>query len=199
MDIKPLLIETIRIRNGRVCNIKYHNDRCNKSRKLLFGSSNEIDLRRLIDTSKAKSEEVKCRITYDDEVRTVEYEHYILRPIHSLAFVEVGEYEYEFKYADRSKLNQLFDNRGDKDDILLTKNGFITDTSYANVALLKNDIWYTPKHPLLNGSCRARLLEKGMILESEIHVDQFNEYEAIAIFNSMIPFKRIIINLQFLG
>ena len=195
MNNSPLLIETIRIQNGRVRNIKYHNDRCNTSRKLLFGSSKKIDLRRLIDTSKAEFEEVKCRITYDNEVRKVEYEHYTFRPIQSLEIVEIGDYKYGFKYADRSRLHQFFDKRGNKDDILMTKNGFITDTSYANVALLKKGRWYTPKHPLLKGSRRAQLLEKGIILESAIHIDQLNDYEAITVFNSMIAFKRIFIRI----
>lgn len=195
MDNKTILIETIRIQNGRVRNIKYHNDRCNTSRKLLFDSSNEIDLRGFIDTSKAIFEEVKCRITYDDEVRKVEYERYKLRPIRTLEIIEVGDYEYEFKYADRSRLHQFFDKRGTKDDILMTKNGLITDTSYANVALYKKGKWYTPKHPLLKGSSRKRLLEKGKILESDIHINQLQEYNSITIFNSMIPFQKIVLKV----
>jgi len=109
--------------------------------------------------------------------------------------IEVGDYEYEFKYADRSRLHQFFDKRGTKDDILMTKNGLITDTSYANVALYKKGKWYTPKHPLLKGSSRKRLLEKGKILESDIHINQLQEYNSITIFNSMIPFQKIVLKV----
>lgn len=196
MNAKPLLIETIRIQNGRVRNIKYHNQRCNSSRKALFGSSNRIDLRKVIDTLKAKSAEVKCRITYGEEVEKVEYESYSLRPIRSVKCVEIGNYDYSNKYADRQQLVEFFEKRGEKDDILMTKNGMITDTYYANVALLKRGKWYTPKQPLLAGTCRARLLDVGKIIKSEIHIDRINEYEAITIFNAMIPFKRIVIPID---
>jgi len=193
METKSLLIETILIQNGRVRNIKYHNQRCNSSRKALFGSKNKIDLRKAIDTSKAASDNVKCRITYGEEITNVEYESYTIRPIHSLAYVEVGGFDYSHKYADRKQLKRFFDKRGDKDDILMTKNGLLTDTYYSNVALLKNGKWYTPKYPLLEGTRRAKLILDKRILPTEIYIDQINEYEAIAIFNAMIPFKRIVI------
>lgn len=195
MNAKPLLIETIRIQNGRVRNIKYHNRRCNESRKALYATKDMIDLRQAIDISKAIEGEVKCRISYDTEIRKVEYEPYKIRKIKSLALIEIGDFEYIFKYADRQGLKDFFDKRGDKDDILMTKNGYLTDTYYANVALLQKGEWFTPKYPLLKGSRRAQLLEKGRIIESEIHVDQINEFEVISIFNAMIPFKSMIVDV----
>ena len=195
METKPLLIETVRLQNGRVRNIKYHNRRCNASRKAIFGSKDLIDLRKIIDTSAAKSPEVKCRITYDESIKKVEYEPYTIRTIHSLQIIEIGNFEYTFKYKNREKLKTFFDQRGEKDDILMTKNGYITDTYYANVALRKNGKWYTPEDPLLKGSNRERLLEKGIISESNIHMEQMHEFDAISIFNAMIPFKKIVIDL----
>ena len=192
---ESLLIETIRIQNGRVRHIKYHNERCNLSRKSLFGAKNTIDLRRYIDTSKASNPEVKCRITYDNKVRKVEYEAYTIRPITSLRYLEIGDYKYPHKFADRSQLKKFFNQRGKKDDILMIQNGLITDTYYANVALLKGEKWYTPKTPLLKGSCRARLLKEGKIIEANIRIDQLKDYEMISIFNAMISFKKLVISL----
>jgi 4-amino-4-deoxychorismate lyase len=195
MEAKPLLIETIRIQNGRVRYIKYHNRRCNISRQKLFGSKHLIDLRNVINSKALLGPEVKCRITYDDKIRKVEYEPYLLKPIQTLQFIEIGKYECSFKYKDREKLKDFYNQRGDKDDVLMTKNGYVCDTYYANVALQKNGNWYTPKEPLLQGTNRARLLEKEMISEASIHIDQLVEYNAITIFNAMIPFKKIIIRL----
>lgn len=195
MNAKPLLIETIRIQNGRVRHINYHNQRCNASRKSLFGSNLDLDLRKYIDTTKATSNEVKCRVTYDTDVIKVEYEPYTYRPIRTLEYVEVGDFEYAFKYANRDGLKEIFAKRREKDDVLMIKNGFITDTFYANVALEKDGLWYTPKNPLLKGCCRERLLDLGKITEKEIHIDDINEYRAISLFNAMIPFKRILIAL----
>jgi len=195
MDAKPLLLETIRIKNGRVRNIKFHNQRCNSSRKLLYGSTNNIDLRNVIYPSQIASEEVKCRITYNEQVVNVEYEPYTIRQISSLAYIEIGDYDYSVKYADREILKDFFNQRGNKDDILMTKKGYITDTYYANVALLKDGKWYTPKFPLLNGTRRTQLLEKRKIIEVEIHIDQIKDYKAISIFNAMIPFQRMVLEL----
>lgn len=195
MKTKRLLIETIRIQNGRVRNIKYHNQRCNQTRKALFSSIDNIDLRKVIDTSGLDAPEIKCRITYDDVVRKVEFETYTIRPIRSLKIVEIGAFDYRYKYANREGLKSFFDQRGDKDDILMTRNGFITDTYYANVALRKAGKWYTPENPLLKGSMRAQLLVKGEIEVTDIHVDEIKDYESISIFNAMIPFKNIVIRL----
>lgn len=194
MNPNPLLIETICIKNGRVRNIKYHNRRCNASRKSLYGAIKNIDLRKVINLQQVQCEETKCRITYDFKVLNVEYEPYTLRQIKSLAFVEIGNFDYSFKYADRQNLSDFFDQKGDKDDILMTRNGFITDTYYANVALRKDGKWYTPKRPLLKGTRRAQLLEKQKIYEAEIHKDQMKDYDAISIFNAMIPFRKIVLD-----
>jgi len=196
MNVKPLLIETIRIQNGRVRNIEYHNRRCNSSRKALFGSKNNLDLRPVIDATQVKSPEVKCRITYDQEIKNVEYESYTFLPIKSLAYIEIGNFNYSFKFANRKALDQFYNQRGDKDDILMLKNRMITDTYYANVALLKDEKWFTPRNPLLKGTCRERLLHIGKIIESEMHIDQIESFDAITTFNSMIPFKRIVIPIQ---
>ena len=165
-------------------------------RKTLFGIKNKIDLRKFIDTAEAIHDEVKCRITYSEEIIKVEYEPYTIRPIHSLAHIEIGDLNYTHKYSDRKKLAEFFDKRGNKDDILMTKKGYITDTYYANVGLLKNGKWYTPKHPLLEGTMRAKLIKEGTLIQSEIHIDQINEFEVISIFNAMIPFQKIMITIK---
>ncbi|MEM9545798.1 MAG: aminotransferase class IV [Bacteroidota bacterium] len=196
MNKKLLLIETIRIQNGRVRHIQYHNQRCNASRKALFGSKNNINLRNSIDVSKANTPEVKCRIIYDDRIHKVDYESYTMRSIQTLEPVEIGDFDYSHKYADRETLKSFFDQRGSKDDILMTRKGFITDTYYANVALLKSGKWYTPKNPLLNGSCRSRLIDSKEIIPLDIHINQLIDFESISLFNAMIPLKKLIIGLQ---
>jgi len=195
MNNLPLLIETIRIQTGRVRHIEYHNQRCNTSRKTLFGLKDKIDLRQYIDTAQAMSDETKCRITYDEKIKKVEYLTYSMKPIHSLALIEVGDLDYTHKYADRTKLEEIFDQKGDNDDILMTRNGLLTDTYYCNVSLLKEGKWYTPKSPLLQGTTRARLIKKGKIIPMDIHKDEMQEFSQLSIFNAMIPFKKLIIPL----
>ena len=152
---------------------------------------NYIDLRSLIDTSILDNKEVKCRITYSDKIQQIEYENYVLKSIQSLKPLEIGNYTYTFKFKDRDRINHFYSLKEEADDVLLLKDGYITDTSYANVALLKDGKWFTPKSPLLNGTSRTRFLKKGIIQENVIHINDIQKYEKLSIFNSMIPFRKI--------
>lgn len=197
MNTAAQLIETIRIQNGRVRYIDYHNARFNASRKQIFGIDKSLNLRNFIHIKNApQSKEVKCRITYDAKIRDIEYEEYKLRSIQSLKPTEIGDFEYKHKYKDRSQLLHFYTKRQEHDDILMTKNGYITDTYYANVALQKNEKWYTPKHPLLAGTQRARLIQQNKIIPKDIHIDELQDYTTISIFNSMIPFKKMTLKIQ---
>ena len=64
--------------------------------------------------------------------------------------------------------SEMLDKKGDCDDILIIRNGLITDMSYANVAFFDGTQWLTPRIPLLAGTCRERLLETGPIREADI-------------------------------
>jgi 4-amino-4-deoxychorismate lyase len=44
------------------------------------------------------------------------------------------------------------------DDIIIVRNGFVTDASYANLIFRKGDEWFTPATFLLAGTMRAFLL-----------------------------------------
>ena len=63
---------------------------------------------------------------------------------------------YPYKYTDRDNINRLIELRGDCDDILIIKNGMVTDSSYANVVFRDlNGNWVTPSTFLLPGTIRA--------------------------------------------
>ena len=51
--------------------------------------------------------------------------------------------EYNYKWEDRSQLDALYAKRENVDDILIVKNGLITDTLYANIAFEKSGQWFT--------------------------------------------------------
>ena len=59
--------------------------------------------------------------------------------------------------------NQLIEKRKHADDIIIVKNGLVTDSFYANLAFLKNGIWFTPETPLLLGVQRQFLLSQKTI------------------------------------
>lgn len=94
-------------------------------------------------------------------------------------------YDYSYKYADRSVLEDLFSQRKDADDILITRDGWITDTSIANIAFRKNDRWYTPSIPLLAGTTWKRLVSSGVLIPRPIHQDDLLRFDTFRIFNAM--------------
>ena len=111
----------------------------------------------------------------------------------SLRLVTSDKIDYSYKRTHREGLNELFGRRGNADDILIVKDGYLTDTSIANIALYDGNSWYTPAHPLLRGTKRAELLDNQLIVEKDISWLQLDDYTHIMLFNAMIDWERIII------
>jgi 4-amino-4-deoxychorismate lyase len=117
------------------------------------------------------------------DVRAVRYEP---KRIHTLKLVDIPEgFVYHFKYADRTMIDRLYAWRGDADDILMMRNGWLTDTSVANIAFLKKDRWYTPAQPLLAGTTWKRLVSAGILIPRPIYKDEFESFESWRVFNAM--------------
>ena len=83
--------------------------------------------------------------------------------------------------------------RGEADEIIIIKNGLVTDTSIANIAILHDERWLTPKLPLLEGTTRKRLLNEGKVFESNITPTMLRNADKIALMNAMVDFD--ILNL----
>ena len=129
-------IETIRIEGGKVWNLSYHNARMNTTRKRVWGNCPALSLEDILKPEPWQ-ERTRCRVVYGENIEEVVYIPYTIRQVSSLKLVPCDDIAYELKSADRSMLNKLFALRGEKDDILIVKNGRITDTSIANVTLSK--------------------------------------------------------------
>jgi len=176
---------------GRAKNILYHNQRLNRSRRELYGIDEQIDLENFISPPDEGS--YRCRVVYGGDIDTIEYIPYTPRDIQKIAIVD-SDIEYRYKYADRSGLNRLIATYKNYDDILIVKDGFVTDTTIANVAFLKDGRWYTPKTPLLDGTTRQRLIDNGFLSTQDINRSDISDYDGFAIMNAMIDFKIININ-----
>ncbi|MEW6654557.1 MAG: aminotransferase class IV [Bacteroidota bacterium] len=180
------LLETIKLSGRRLCNLEYHQKRFNNARRDLFGLNDEIDLSSTIKIPASVSESVfKVRVLYSQIIRDIEFHPYSIRNISSLQFVNGDEIEYNYKYEDRSSLQKLL-CKCTADEILIIKNGFLTDTSYSNVVLSKDGKFYTPSTYLLNGTKREKLLNDKILLEKDITLQDIPKYEKIFLINSMI-------------
>jgi 4-amino-4-deoxychorismate lyase len=183
------LFETIKCNNGKLFNIEWHNRRFNNARKTCFNIENEIDLNKTVSIPEnAKSGLFRCRITYSKNIDKIEFIPHQFREIKNLKLVEDNSIDYRFKYSNRKTLDNLFAKRGNCDDILIIKNGLVTDTSTANIIFYDGKKWWTPDSPLLRGTQRAKLLSEKKIFKCRITLDNLNKFEKIGLINAMWDF-----------
>ena len=181
-----LLIETIRIESCKIQNADFHNERFNRSRRELFGIGQELSLEDLIKLpTDLPSGKIKCRVVYSREIESITFTPYMLRKLQTLQIIADNSIKYAYKYADRNELEKLARNKT-ADDILIVKNSFITDTSYANIVFWDGIKWITPTSPFLGGTMRAKLLQEGKIQCDEIRESNFRLFKSARIINAML-------------
>jgi 4-amino-4-deoxychorismate lyase len=184
-----LLFETIKVNNGSFCNLQYHSERMNTSRKLLLRSQNKIDLKALLTVPlECLSDVFKCRVSYDHYIHKIEFEKYKIRKIKTLQLVIADNIDYSHKFSDRSLLERLKKST-DADEILIVKNGKITDTSFSNIVFFDGKKWVTPNSPLLKGTRRQELLDKEIIHERKICTDDLEKFKKAKLINAMLDFE----------
>lgn len=184
--MSQLLIETIKCSNGRLQDLSYHQNRFNLVRKELFGVTELISLDSAIQIpDNAFVGLFRCRVLYSKEVEKIEFLPHTYRTVNSLKLVEDNRIDYHLKYANRERLTQLFEQRGNCDDILIVKNGCITDSYTANPIFYDGATWWTPDTPLLPGTQRTRLIEEGKIEVCRITPDNLTKYTKVGLINAM--------------
>jgi len=185
-------VETVMIEQGRAPLADLHSERLNRTRAEMFGAYDRIDILEHITVPPCGGR-LKCRVVYGTGIDTVTYSPYVVRPVGSLKAVYDDSIEYRLKSVDRSPIDALFALRDRCDDILIIRNGSVTDTSIANVALFDGSKWHTPQNPLLAGVRRSQLITDGIVKERRIEADDMKNYSKIALFNAMIEFGEIVI------
>lgn len=185
-----LLFETIRLQNGVLQNLNYHNDRLNKTRKLLYNSPDNINLAQTIKIpSDCGTGLYKCKVVYSKEIKSIIFEPYLPHVVKSLRLIEDNQISYSYKYTNRGSLNTLLTKRERYDEILIVKKGFISDTSYSNIIFFDGTQWHTPSTPLLCGTMRSFLIEKKQITETLIKVADLKSFQKARLINAMLPFE----------
>lgn len=181
------LFETIRITDGIPGNLNLHEERLNRSRRQLFGLNDDLRLSDYIQVPEECSTGFRCRVVYDQEVVSTEFIPYVPTPVSTLRLVHADTLAYDHKYLDRSSLTVLV-KKDIADDILIVKDGFVTDTSYSNIVFTNGHQWVTPDTPLLHGTMRERLLRDGIIKAERITIDTLSQFTHFRLINAMLRF-----------
>lgn len=189
--------ETIKVVAAKPLHMSYHQKRYERVLDA-FGIKEAKNLQEYISPSDMGV--YRCRIDYtlilqnngsqalSHEI-SVSYHPYKKREIHSLKLIFNNEIEYDKKSAQRDSLDALYAQKGEGDDVLIIKNLLVTDTTIANIAFFKDGMWITPKHPLLKGTTRERLLEEKKIIEADIPASELRSFKKVALLNAMIDFE----------
>lgn len=183
-----MFIETICILNGEVQNIEAHKKRMQETASNFKFNAPELpDIEALLTDGLRKSK-IKCRVCYHNDIISISFEKYIPRNILSLKLINIFP-DYSFKFSNRKVINDLQKLKDGCDDILIVRNGLITDTSYSNVVFRKDNDFFTPNFPLLNGTKRQKLLENKVVKEAEISVDNVKQYDRVWLINALLDIE----------
>ena len=176
--------ETVKCEDEEVYYLEYHQKRIANTVGL------NIDLSQYIYP--ISKELLKCKIIYDqDGILNVKYDKYTPREISIFKLIEDNNIEYKYKQTNRDMIDKLYKQKGIADDIIIVKDGLITDTSIANIAIFNGSHWVTPRLPLLEGTTMNRLVEENKIIRNDISIKELKRAKKVAIMNAMIGFKII--------
>lgn len=209
-------LETIRIEGGRPLRLELHEVRMTRTRQhaqmadsvpalpatgfiespgstgtvatSATGSmETSVSLREYIARLQLPSQGIhKLRILYSDRIDSHTIESYTPRRIESLRLVYDDSINYRFKSSDRTAFDRLLSKRDGCDEILIVQNGCVTDTSFSNIAFLRQGRWVTPDTTLLEGVMRRDLLERGLLEEARITPADLFLFEQATLINSML-------------
>lgn len=191
-------IETIRIEQGEAQNLEYHQRRLAATMARFFPQAHVPMLTEKLHEQLWPSDKTwKVHLEYDENgFRLMQFEEYHVRRIRSLKLVRCDDINYAYKSADRRQLVALAAMKGEADETVIVRNGLLTDTSYSNIALFDGQYWVTPHHPLLKGTMRQSLLDKGLITERDIRTEEWKKFRAVCLINAMMPLGRCVCQLR---
>ena len=186
------LVETLKLKDGHLFHTEYHQRRLNRAMAELFPEAGAIDLVSVISIPEQYSSGLfKVRVWYGPNIEKIEIEPYRFRIIRSLKVVYHERVDYHLKYTNRQLLHELYEQRGDCDDIIIIRNGLVTDAFAANLLFFDGLKWVTPATPLLKGTQRQFLLDQGAISETEIREEDMLSFQQVGLINAMVGFDEM--------
>ena len=186
-------IETLYVKNGNILNLEYHLERIKRTAKHFKWKTNLSEkLKVKSEKLKVKSEKLRMRVIYNEkEVKKIEFFPIKQRKFKKFKIINADNFDYKFKYKNRQFFTLHFSLYTQFDEFILIKNHLITDTTISNLAFYTGSEWITPKYPLLKGTKRAELLDKGFLKEENIHKSDLKYFKKMAMINAIVGFYEI--------
>lgn len=178
--------EAIRFENGQFHNLPYHIARMSLTCRAF--NLPELNLQDLLATLTLPSDQAlyKCRVAYSHDAPSITIVPYQRRSPGSCAFVNADWIEYPYKSTDRGDISRLLAEAA-TDEVIIVKNGFITDCSIGNVVLENEEGFFTPDTYLLNGTMRQQLLDTGLIKAIPLTPTDIFRFHTVHFINALNP------------
>ncbi|MBC6399615.1 MAG: aminotransferase class IV [Ekhidna sp.] len=176
-------IESILFVNGKYHNLDLHQKRMVQTFDRFMPGASSHQLEDILPKF-ALDGRYKVRVVYDADY-DIEVSAYHPKKITSLKVIESGHFDYSYKFENRSHINELL-NQSKADDIIISIDGQVTDSSYSNLVFWDGRDWFTPDTPLLNGVKRQQLLKEKRIKEASISVNDLQTFQKVSLINAML-------------
>jgi 4-amino-4-deoxychorismate lyase len=183
--------ETIKYDQGRCHLVPYHLERMQRTLLAQHGASLQFVTALEYELTSIQQQGLhKVKVYYNANDFKVEVIPYHARMPKQIHLIPADEISYEFKFTNRKILDDL---KGSYEDILICKQQYLTDTSYANVALWNGEEWHTPNTPLLLGVKRSYYINQGILRVLPIGVQDLNRYQKISLINAMLDLNEVVL------
>lgn len=195
MNHQEEFIESVKVRSGIIYHETFHNERMKETLSVFFPASEIIpDVRTIIGSSLPKDSQLyKVRILYSEKIKNTEFIPYRKKEIKSLKVVYSDTIKYTYKSLNRKQIHQLLNQKDGCDDVVIVKNGLVTDSSFSNIICFDGQKWITPRKPLLNGTMRRSLLRSKKVQPVDIKPQDLLNYHKICLINAMLePEEQIV-------
>ena len=190
-------VETICVKDGVARNLRYHLERMNRTIREFFPNRAIVTEEDLFCDISAVDGLQKTRLVYDERgIVERSIEPYTMRNIQRIAVVEDDSISYAWKSTDRSMLVKQREKAPSYDEVIIVKEGCITDTSYTNLCFFDGNEWFTPDTPLLPGTMRQALLDQGLIKEKRIRIDDLRQYQSVSLINAMMSLGEMVVPID---
>jgi len=183
--------ETIRVQDGFIEGFGRHLSRMRQTCQHSFGVfHHENIISGIAVPQKHIAGLVKLNIFYNRDSFEVRFSPYTPMPIQNIVVVECRpDFDYSYKFTNREYLNELLSSVPGADEIIIIKNGHVTDTSKANIVFEKDHKYYTPDTCLLNGTMRQHLIRSKRIFEKAMRAEDVFSYEKMYFINALNPLE----------
>lgn len=181
--------ESMALIGGKIRNLSFHQSRINRTFGRFYPGYTPHEIQNInFDIQDNPIQIYKVKLSYNLLDYLIQITPYETKSIAGVMPISQPELNYSYKYTDREILNFLKNKFPENVEILIIKNGKICDTSIHNIILNKNNKWFTPSEPLLNGTMRQFLLYEKKITECEIYLNNLGEYKNFKLINALNSF-----------